>query len=334
MFIDISERVNGQRRLAESEARMELALDSADLGLWYLDIQSGRFTYSPRLITMLGYEPGEVEVTADTFISALHPDDAVRFGSAFYAHMKGETQNLRAEYRMRHKDGHWVWIVSRGKVVERDENGRAIRMTGTNLDISDRKAAEATIHELAFYDPLTHLPNRRLLFDRLEQSMAASQRSGCFGALMFLDLDNFKPLNDTYGHAVGDMLLFEAAIRLKSCVRKVDTVARFGGDEFVVMLGELGADRAQSISQAKIVAEKIHGSLSNPYRLTIKREGTADTVVEHHCSASIGVALFIDHEASQDEILTKADSAMYKAKEYGRNTVHFDSATLQPCGSI
>lgn len=193
----------------------------------------------------------------------------------------------------------------------------------TYIDITARKAAEDEIRNLAFHDALTHLPNRRLLNDRLSQSMAASNRSGRYGALMFLDLDNFKPLNDMHGHEVGDLLLIEVASRLMSCVRETDTVARFGGDEFVVTLGDLDADANESKSQAEIVAEKIRVALSQPYALAVKHEGKVDTVIEHHCTVSIGVALFIQQEASQDDILRWADMAMYKAKEAGRNTVRF-----------
>jgi diguanylate cyclase (GGDEF)-like protein/hemerythrin-like metal-binding protein len=214
------------------------------------------------------------------------------------------------------------------------ENDRRVGVVVIFQDTTERMADEAKIRDLAFYDPLTRLPNRRLLLDRLEQTMAASQRSGCYGALMFLDLDNFKPLNDTHGHAIGDMLLVEAANRLKGCVREVDTVARFGGDEFVVLLGELSADRAATTSQAELIAEKIRNALSAPYRLTITREGAADATVEHRCTATIGVALFINHEMSQDEILTKADDAMYQAKEAGRNRVQFSAAKfLRSAGS-
>ena len=177
------------------------------------------------------------------------------------------------------------------------------------------------LKKLAFYDTLTMLPNRRLLTDRLSQVMAASKRNSRYGAVMFLDLDNFKPLNDTHGHAVGDLLLIEAASRLKNCMREMDTVARFGGDEFVVLLGELDEDKATSITQARIVAEKIRTSLSDPYLLNFKNEGEVDSSVEHRCTASIGVALFINHEASKDDILKWADSTMYQAKEAGRNQV-------------
>ncbi|MDD4881741.1 MAG: GGDEF domain-containing protein, partial [Gallionellaceae bacterium] len=137
------------------------------------------------------------------------------------------------------------------------------------------------------------------------------------------DLDNFKPLNDTHGNVVGDFLLIEVANRLNNCVREMDTVARFGGDEFVVMLRDLHADKAESTSQAGIVAEKIRIALAEPYLLPSRQEGKADATIEHHCTASIGVALFLDHETGQDDILNRADAAMFDAKEAGRNLIRF-----------
>ena len=184
------------------------------------------------------------------------------------------------------------------------------------------------IHNMAFYDALTQLPNRRLLSDRLEQTKATSKRSGRYGALIFLDLDNFKPLNDTHGHGVGDLLLVEGARRITCCVREVDTVARFGGDEFVVVLSELGVDKAESITQASIVAEKICAALAEPYVFKIQHEGKAETTIEHHCTSSIGVVLF-NHEASMEDILKWADMAMYQAKEAGRNQIRFYEQKLE-----
>jgi len=190
-------------------------------------------------------------------------------------------------------------------------------------DITDRKQMEEQVRQLAFYDPLTSLPNRRLLNDRLSQSMAAGKRSGCYGALMFIDLDNFKLLNDTHGHEVGDLLLVESADRLKSCVREMDTVARFGGDEFVVIISELGLDRSESSTQAGVVAEKIRTALAKPYVLKIQQDRQAETLIEHRCTASVGIALFSMHEARQEDILKRADTAMYRAKEAGSNLIHF-----------
>lgn len=190
-------------------------------------------------------------------------------------------------------------------------------------DITERKQAEEQIRNLAFYDPLTKLPNRRLLNDRLRQAMSASKRNGRYAALMLLDLDNFKPLNDLHGHAVGDMLLMEVAARLKSCVRDMDTLARFGGDEFVVILGQLEADKDESIVQARIIAEKIRTRLNEPYILAVKLDGAEDNSVEYHCTSSIGVVVFFDQEACEDALLKWADAAMYQAKDSGGNQIRF-----------
>lgn len=190
-------------------------------------------------------------------------------------------------------------------------------------DISERKALEAQMHQMAYFDALTGLPNRRMLGDRMGRAMAASKRSGLYGALMFLDLDNFKPLNDTYGHEVGDLLLIEVARRLTECLRAMDTVARFGGDEFVVMLCELDANQTLSTDQAAAVAEKIRASLAEPYFLTVPQPGQASVTVEHRCTTSIGVALFLNHESDPSDIMKWADAAMYQAKDAGRNAIRF-----------
>lgn len=204
------------------------------------------------------------------------------------------------------------------------EDGIQIAVVG--VDITARKQLEDQVRQLAFHDALTKLPNRRLLSDRLSQTMAASKRTGRHAALMFLDLDNFKPLNDAMGHDVGDLLLIEVAARLKNCVREIDTVGRLGGDEFVVLLSDLKADRTESSLQAKIIAEKIRVTLAEPYVLSIEQDGSAGCCVEHHCTASIGVVVFINHEASQHDILKWADAAMYQAKQDGRNAVRFHAA--------
>jgi diguanylate cyclase (GGDEF)-like protein len=189
--------------------------------------------------------------------------------------------------------------------------------------VDRNNALQEQIHQLAFFDPLTQLPNRRLLDDRLGQALAASKRSGLYGALMFLDLDNFKPLNDTHGHVAGDLLLVEVARRLTAFVRETDTVARIGGDEFVVLLNELHADKTTSTEQTGAVAEKIRVALAEPYQLSVTQPGEPVTAVEHHCSASIGVVLFVNHLSSKIDLLKWADAAMYQAKDAGRNVIRF-----------
>jgi diguanylate cyclase (GGDEF)-like protein/PAS domain S-box-containing protein len=205
----------------------------------------------------------------------------------------------------------------------KNEHGETMQYVAIFSDISARKQMDEQIRQMAFYDTLTKLPNRRLLNERLQQTMNASKRSGCYGAVMFLDLDNFKPLNDSHGHVTGDLLLVEAADRLRGCVREIDTVARFGGDEFVVMISELYVGKDESTAQAAIVAEKIRAVLSAPYRLTVQREGQPECCVEHYCTVSIGIVVFINHQGSQEDILKWADEAMYQAKEAGRNSIRF-----------
>jgi diguanylate cyclase (GGDEF)-like protein len=199
-------------------------------------------------------------------------------------------------------------------------DGTATHYVGTFSEFTQNKEAEAEIHRLAYYDPLTQLPNRRLLHDRIGQAFASSARSGQYGALLFLDLDHFKNFNDTLGHAVGDQLLTEAARRIRDNVREGDTVARLGGDEFVVMLEDLSVEVQEAAIQTGLVAEKIREVLALPYDL----DGH-----ETHCPASLGATLFRNHEESMDAVLRHADLAMYKAKNSGRNTLRFFDPAMQ-----
>jgi diguanylate cyclase (GGDEF)-like protein len=190
-------------------------------------------------------------------------------------------------------------------------------------DISERKQLEEQVRQMALHDGLTGLPNRRLLIDRLTQAVNFSKRTDRHGALIFLDLDNFKTLNDNYGHEAGDLLLMEVGRRLRSCVREIDTVARFGGDEYAVLLGDLMADKVESTKQARIIAEKVCARFAEPYLLTIRSKGDVAMTIEHLCTASIGVAVFCSDQSSEDDIVRHADTAMYKAKQEGRNLVRF-----------
>ena len=204
-----------------------------------------------------------------------------------------------------------------------DRNGKLAGIFADARDIAERKQAEKQMLYLAFHDSLTQLPNRRLLDDRLRQAMAVSKRSGRYGALIFLDLDNFKALNDTHGHHVGDLLLIEVAHRISRCVREVDVASRFGGDEFVVILGDLDADKTISTEQTMIVANKIRSALNQPYILDIHPSAKPFGTITHLCTASIGVALFLDHEVGTEEVIKWADNAMYQAKAAGGNSIRF-----------
>ncbi len=202
----------------------------------------------------------------------------------------------------------------------KDQGGNVTNYVAALADITQSKTAEEEIKNLAFYDPLTGLPNRRLLQDRLKQALASSGRSGRKGALLFIDLDNFKALNDTLGHDIGDLLLQQVAQRLSPCVREGDTVARLGGDEFVVMLEDLSKDALESAAQTEAVGEKILATLNQPYQLGPQ---------EHHSTSSIGASLFTDHQQPIEDLLKQADIAMYQAKKAGRNTLRFFDPQMQ-----
>jgi diguanylate cyclase (GGDEF)-like protein/PAS domain S-box-containing protein len=314
---DITERKQAEHALRrESEKNLALLHNASD-GIHILDLDGNTIEVSDSFCTMLGYQRNEmIGMNVSKWDAMFESTELSKIISQQYE------QGTRIQFESRHlrKDGTLFDVEISGFPLELD--GKPV-MFYSSRDITERKTAEEQIHNLAFYDALTQLPNRRLLNDRLGQTLAASRRSGCYGALMFLDLDNFKPLNDKHGHAVGDLLLIEVAHRLGCCVRETDTVARFGGDEFVVMLSDLDKDKAESVAQAGNVAEKIRVTLAEPYALTIQPDGEAKTTVEHHCTSSIGVVVFNNYEASQEDILKWADMAMYQAKEAGRNQIQF-----------
>ena len=313
---DITERKRVIEELREQKEFFHLIAENIGDFIAVLDVHGHRIYNSPSYMQFFG---SKRDLRGSDSFAEIHPDDRERVRNAFNETVKSG-RGRQLEYRMVIADGSVRIMESRGNVI-RDRNGKVSRVVVVSHDITERKHMENQVRQMAFHDALTQLPNRRLLNDRLNQTMAASARSGYYGALMFLDLDNFKPLNDTHGHDVGDLLLIEVAERLKGCVREMDTVARFGGDEFVVMISELSLDKAQSLKEAGIIAEKIRRRLAEPYRLTVKRRGRADEVVEHQCTATIGIVVFIDHEAGPDKILKWADAAMYRAKESGRNRV-------------
>ena len=317
---DITARKLADLRIRESEQRFrDVAEVSADW-IWEVDAQ-GRYTYaSDGVETMMGYKPEEV--LGKTVFDFMTEEERQRVAPLFERIVSTKTAVRDMENSILDKDGAaHITLTSGTPILGKD--GELLGYRGVDRDITERMRLEGQIRQLAFHDSLTGLPNRRLLSDRMAQVMAANKRSGCSGALLFLDLDNFKPLNDTYGHEVGDLLLIEVANRLRQCVRESDTIARFGGDEFVVILGELAIDRALSSLQAATVAEKIRCSLFAPYTLVVKHEGRSDVAVEHHCAASIGVALFVGDEDDPDEVLKHADGAMYAAKASGRNAIRF-----------
>jgi diguanylate cyclase (GGDEF)-like protein/PAS domain S-box-containing protein len=308
--------------LRVSESRYRRLFETARDGILLLNCDTAQIEdVNPYLIELLGYSHAEF---LGKKLWEVGPFADRAESKEMFAELQAKGYVRYEDLPLKTKAGAEVPV----EFVSNTYDCEGVKIIQCNIrDIAERKRMEDQVRQMAFYDMLTKLPNRRLLSDRLSQAMAASKRSGCYGVVMFLDLDNFKLVNDAHGHAVGDLLLIEAADRLKSCVREMDTVARFGGDEFVVIVGDLDTDKAKSRSQAEIVARKIRTALAIPYVLKIQHEGTAETSVEHQCTASIGMALFGKHEASQDDILKWADTAMYGAKEAGCNLIRVhDSA--------
>ncbi len=283
-----------------------VAFESQD-GMLVTDARKRILRVNSAFTQITGYtEQESIGKTPKILRSGLHD-------AAFYEEMWGSirrTGGWQGEIYNRRKNGE-IYPERLSISAVKDASGKVSNYVGVLVD--------ETVRNLAFYDALTHLPNRRLLNDRVSQAMVASKRNGHYGAVMFLDLDNFKPLNDNHGHDIGDLLLIEVAKRISACVREMDTVARLGGDEFVVVLRELTANREESTRQAAAIAEKIRTTLALPYVLTIQ----PNDQIEHRCSSSIGVVLFNDHETGAEEVLKQADLAMYRAKKAGRNTVSF-----------
>ncbi len=303
-------RIENQKNLA--------LLHNASDGIHILDINGNVIEASDSFCSMLGYTREEIlGMNFHQWDVGIKEPELTRVFKEQFEHPE------RSQFETRHvrKDGTIIDVEVSGRPLELNEQKLAFYSA---RDISDRKKLEEQIRKLAFYDPLTKLPNRRLLSDRLEQAMAASKRSHFFGAVMFLDLDNFKPLNDMYGHDIGDLLLIEVASRLKACLRNIDTVARLGGDEFLVVLYELDQDKDNSIVQARNVAEKIRVALSRPYQLTPHTDPIPAETVTHQCSVSIGITVYQGNTVSKEELLKQADRAMYLAKDSGRDQICFN----------
>lgn len=314
---DISERKKTEKALRESEAHLKAIIENEPECIKILDAQGLLLQMNPAGLEIIEAD-SFAQVKGTPVLDIVAPEYRDAFAAMHKRVIGGEAMHM--EYEVLGLKGGRRLLETHA--VPMNEQGQTVHLAVTR-DITRRKQMEDQVRQLAFHDPLTNLPNRRLLLDRLAQAMAASKRSGLYCAVMFLDLDKFKILNDTHGHGAGDSLLLAVTDRLKNCVREVDTVSRFGGDEFVVLLNCLTADRAESTAQAAIVAEKIRVTLQEPYMLSTEGEGRVDAQVDYHCTVSIGVAIFINHEASPEDILKWADAAMYKAKDAGRNTVQF-----------
>ncbi len=312
---DITELRLAEAAARESEARWKLALESSGDGVWDWHIQEGTEFFSQRLLQMCGYDGGDLLSRPDEFDDRTHPEDLDHLTQARQDHFEGRAPMYQSERRILCKDGSWKWVLSRGMVISRDADGKPLRMIGTFTDISSRKSAEALIRQQAYYDTLTGLPNRRMMRDRLEQEIKRSKRDQQELAILFIDLDHFKEVNDTLGHDRGDMLLVEAGRRIQACVRASDTVARMGGDEFTVILAEL-----PSSSHLEGILQKMLRALGSVFQL-----GSEQVFV----SASIGITMYPADATEIEGLLKNADQALYVAKGAGRNRFSFFTPALQ-----
>jgi diguanylate cyclase (GGDEF)-like protein/PAS domain S-box-containing protein len=315
-FVDITLRKQAEEQLHLGEQRWKLAVEASGDGIWDWDVATNKSFLSPSWRQIIGYDldefPGE---TLEEWEALVHPDDRQKVlqdiracanrGPGWYSH----------EYRIRCNDGHWKWVLSRGAVVERDQAGQATRIIGTLSDISQKKMLEHQIWYRANFDVLTGLPNRNFFLDRLDYEVKHSERANQPFALLFIDLDRFKEVNDLHGHSAGDLLLKVVADELKTCIRESDTVARLGGDEFTVVL-----TGTRDTTHVELIAEDILNKLAQPIDL-------AGNIV--HISGSIGITFFPKDANTAADLVRNADQAMYVAKNAGRNRCRFFSQAMQ-----
>lgn len=298
--------------LAEIEQRWHLALDGAGHGVWDLDVRRGTAFYAPGWQAMLGLSA----VTDDARLreARIHPTDRPRVMSLLQQHLSGRTPHFESDHRMIRADDSTIWVRERGQVVHRSKSGKPLRFIATMQDITEQRLAQEHVRHMATHDTLTGLPNRTLLTDRLDRAITRARRMKHRVAVIFLDLDHFKTVNDTLGHPVGDLLLIAVAGRMMPHLRETDTISRQGGDEFVILLPEL-----HSAADAAQVCDKLQREMDEPVAL----DGRSLRI-----SVSMGVAMFPDDGETVETLLQKADVALYQVKNSGRGDYRFFSADM------
>ncbi|MFV9568044.1 EAL domain-containing protein [Thermoanaerobacter mathranii] len=302
-----------QEELKRSEERYRLVVEGASDGLWDWDLITDTAYISERWKDIIGLDKEVVNNYRETWTKFIHPKDVKTVINNLRNHLEKKTPFYLCEYRIKTKDGRYIWVLSRGKALWNEE-GRAIRMAGSHTDITERKQMESKLKHMAFYDPLTDLPRREVFMDRLKIAMANAKRNGKKLAVFFLDLDNFKTINDSLGHHIGDRLLKKIAKKLKACLRESDTVSRVGGDEFVILLPDI-----IDIEDTNKVANRILELFNQPIKFNNH---------ELYVTISIGIAIYPDHGKNEKAIVKNADIAMYRAKRDGKNGFqYFDSIT-------
>ncbi|MWV12501.1 diguanylate cyclase [Pseudomonas sp. R-28-1W-6] len=304
-------------RSQEDVERFKRSQYFARIGTWDWAIDTNRLYWSEAIYAMFGHAPDAVTPSYELFCASVHPDDRARVRAGELRCIE-TGENHDEEYRVIWPDGSVHWLRETGNVVK-DEHGVAVKMMGVVRDITEEKAWASQMHQLAHHDPLTGLPNRLLFEDRLRSALERARRSDTRVALVFIDLNGFKAINDTLGHAAGDQVLIATAQRLQGALRGSDSVARLGGDEFVVILEGLALHRGLD-EEARSIGEKIIGALATPLSLEHGQQ---------RIGASLGIAVFPDHAPSMDRLIHHADLAMYAAKRSGENQYRLAGDTPQ-----
>ena len=309
VMIDITQQIKLQNELTTEHHRLANIIEGTRLGTCEWNVQTGETVFNSRWAEIIGYTLDELApTTIDTWSNLSHPDDLTEIQRRLKLHFEGQSDFFEHESRIRHKNGSWVWVLDRGKVIERDKDGLPLKMYGTHTDITDRKAMEDRIRELAIHDPLTETYNRRYIFERLEEVVAEYSRRGRQFCVSILDIDHFKAVNDTFGHQAGDLVLKEFALAASATIRPYDLLGRYGGEEFIIL------STSTSAPETLIVLERIMESVRHK---TFMIEGQ-----EIHFTFSGGLAdslEFAQDAVSVEAVISLADKRLYVAKRKGRN---------------
>lgn len=294
--------------LTESSLRWRFALFGAGDGVWDWDLESNDVVYCSRFRQIIGFSDAELDNSFEQWVSLVHPDDLRDFSAAMQNHLQGESLRYACEFRMRCKYEGWKWVLARGRVVRRNDDGYPIRVVGTLSDIGARKKLEYELRRMATTDFLTGLYNRRHFISRMADELARiRRRPNQHAALLMLDLDYFKNINDTYGHSAGDLVLQHFADTMRSCLRRIDLPARTGGEEFAVLLP------GTSERDAVVLAERLRRKVKSTPAVT------PEAIIA--MTVSIGITVLVPDDTCPDSALNRADLALYKAKNNGRNQV-------------
>ncbi len=309
VMIDLTSQVSLQEKLATEHSRLTNIIEGTRLGTWEWNIQTGETKFNERWAEMLGHTLSELSpVSIKTWQNLAHPDDLKESDRLLQRHFEGITDFYECEVRMRHRNGSWVWVFDRGKLVERDDAGRPLMMYGTHTDITEQKTLEQRIHELAIRDPLTEIYNRRYIFERLDEIVAEYERVGRNFCISILDIDHFKAVNDTYGHQAGDFVLREFALTIGNSIRQYDLLGRYGGEEFIIVSPNVGSRETVKLIERIMV-------LVRQRALTFKGK-------EIRFTFSCGVADSSElprQSFSIEALVSLADDRLYAAKEGGRD---------------